>query len=63
MPTFRALFILIFVLAFSVIWEVIEFAAVWLSHILGASPIHVFGVNDIVTDMVFNTAGAVIVAI
>lgn len=61
---FRAVFILVFVLAFGVIWEVFEFGAVWLSQTLGiSSPVRVFGVDDIVTDMVFNTVGAVIVAI
>lgn len=61
---FRAVFILVFVLAFGVIWEVFEFAAVWLSGVIGArSPVRVYGIDDIVTDMVFNTVGAIIVAI
>ncbi|KYH24868.1 hypothetical protein HAPAU_32450 [Halalkalicoccus paucihalophilus] len=61
---FRVVFILVFVLAFGVIWEVFEFGAVWLSQILGiSSPVRVFGIDDIVTDMVFNTVGALIVAI
>lgn len=61
---FRAIFILIFVLAFGVIWEVFEFAAIWLSQVIGVkSPVRVFGIDDIVTDMVFNAVGAGIVAI
>jgi phosphoglycerol transferase MdoB-like AlkP superfamily enzyme len=52
---FRFLFILVFVLATGVFWEVIEFA-------LG-DLMTVYGVNDIVTDMVFNLVGAVIVAV
>lgn len=52
---FRPLFILVFVLAMGVFWEVIEFS-------LG-DLIKVYGVNDIVGDMIFNTLGAVIVAI
>jgi VanZ family protein len=48
-------FILVFVLATGVFWEVLEFA-------LG-DLITVYGVDDIVTDMVFNTVGAVIVAV
>lgn len=61
---FRAVFILVFVLAFGVIWEVFEFGAVWLSHVISVgSPVRVFGIDDIVTDMVFNTVGALIVAI
>lgn len=60
----RGVFILVFVLAFSVIWEVFEFGAVWLSQVVGVtSPIQVFGIDDIVTDMVFNVIGGVLVAV
>lgn len=60
---FRVVFIIVFVLAFGVIWEVFEFGAVRLSHILGVqSPVTVFGIDDIVTDMIFNAVGAIIVA-
>lgn len=52
---FRVLFILVFVLAVGVAWEVIEFA-------LG-DLMTVYGINDIVTDMIFNLVGAVIVAV
>lgn len=54
-PAFRAVFILVFVLATGVFWEVLEFA-------LG-NLITVYGVQDIVTDMMFNTLGAIIVAV
>jgi len=54
-PEFRFVFILVFVLATGVFWEVLEFA-------LG-DLVTVYGVDDIVTDMVFNTVGAVIVAV
>ncbi|WP_227376345.1 hypothetical protein [Haladaptatus halobius] len=61
---FRAVFIIVFVLAFGVIWEVFEFASTQLSRVLGAqSPVIVYGIDDIVTDMIFNTVGAAIVAI
>lgn len=61
---FRAVFIVVFVLAFGVLWEVFEFASVFLSRVLGvSSPVTVYGIDDIVTDMVFNTVGAVVVAI
>lgn len=53
--TFRSVFIVIFVLATGVFWEVLEFA-------LGGV-ITVYGIDDIVTDFVFNAVGAVIVAI
>jgi hypothetical protein len=52
---FHALFIVIFVLAAGVFWEVIEFGF--------GDLITVYGVGDIVGDMVFNTLGAVIVAV
>ncbi len=51
---FRVLFIVVFVLAAGVIWEVLEFA-------LGGL-VTVYGVDDIVTDMVFNAVGAAVVA-
>lgn len=60
----RGIFILVFVLGFSVAWEVFEFGAVWLSHALGVtSPVRVFGIDDIVTDMIFNLVGGIIVAV
>lgn len=63
-PNLRGVFVLVFVLAFSVLWEVFEFGAVWLSQVLGVtSPVQVFGIDDIVTDMVFNVVGGVLVAI
>lgn len=52
---FRAVFILVFVLATGVFWEILEFA-------LG-DLITVYGIDDIVTDMVFNTVGAILVAV
>lgn len=52
---FRALFILVFVLAAGILWEVVEFAFGGL--------IPVYGIDDIVTDLVFNALGAIIVAL
>lgn len=52
---FRAVFIVVFVLATGVIWEVMEFA-------LGGL-VTVYGIDDIVTDFVFNAVGAVILAV
>ncbi|SFS93220.1 hypothetical protein [Halostagnicola kamekurae] len=53
--TFRSVFIVVFVLAIGVLWEVLEFA-------LGGL-VTVYGIDDIATDFVFNAVGAVIVAI
>lgn len=52
---FRAVFIVIFVLAAGMFWEVVEYAA--------GDLITVYGVSDIVTDLVFNGVGAVVVAL
>ena len=52
---FRAVFIVVFVLAAGILWEVLEFA-------LGGL-VPVYGIDDIVTDLVFNAVGAVIVVI
>lgn len=54
-PAFRTVFIVVFVLAAGMIWEVLEFA------LGGLAP--VYGIDDIVTDIVFNAVGAVVVAI
>jgi hypothetical protein len=60
----RGAFILVFVLAFGVLWEVFEFGAVWFSRGLGVkSPVQVFGIDDIVTDMIFNLVGGLLVAV
>jgi hypothetical protein len=61
---FRGVFIVVFVLAFGVVWELFEFGAVEVSRLLGVdSPVTVYGIDDIVTDFVFNTVGAVLVAL
>lgn len=52
---FRALFIIVFVMASGMVWEVMEFV------LGGLAP--VYGIDDIVTDLVFNAVGAIIVAI
>lgn len=52
---FRAVFIVVFVLAAGILWEVLEFA-------LGGL-VTVYGIDDIVTDLIFNAVGAVIVAV
>ncbi|WP_226041346.1 hypothetical protein [Natrinema sp. DC36] len=54
-PKFRSVFIVVFVLAIGVFWEVLEFAFGGL--------VTVYGIDDIVTDFVFNAVGAVIMAV
>ena len=51
---FRTVFIVVFVLAAGMFWEVLEFAF---------PAFVVFGIDDIVTDLVFNAVGAMLVAV
>ena len=63
-PKFMAVFILLFVLAFGVFWEVIEFAIGKLGALLGgAAVLTQYGLEDTMLDLVFDLVGAVIVAL
>jgi hypothetical protein len=63
-PKFMFVFILLFVLAFGVFWEVIEFVLGELAALLGSdSVLTQYGLEDTMLDLIFNTAGAVVVAI
>lgn len=63
-PTFRSVFIVVFVLAAAVVWELFEFASELLAGFIGGpAPLVVYGIDDIVTDMIFNAVGAVLVAL
>jgi len=60
---FRAVFIVVFVLAAGVFWELLEFGSGALATALGAEePLAVTGVDDIVNDLIFNALGAVLLA-
>ncbi|MFB6301060.1 MAG: hypothetical protein ABEH65_12460 [Halobacteriales archaeon] len=57
-------FILLFVLAFGVFWEVIEFVIGLIAAMAGTgSVLTQYGLNDTMLDLVFDTIGAIIVAI
>ena len=63
-PEFRAVFVLVFTLAFGVLWEIAEFGAGGLAQFLGAKKVLVqYGMDDIVYDLVFDAAGALVVAL
>jgi hypothetical protein len=63
-PKFMFVFILLFVLAFGVFWEVIEFALGEFARIAGGQPILAqHGIEDTMKDLIFNTIGAIVVAI
>ena len=60
---FRATFVVLFVLAVGVAWEILEFASGGLATLLGGEAVLAqYGTTDIVNDLVFNTVGAVLVA-
>ncbi len=61
---FMFVFILLFVLAFGVFWEVLEFAIAQVGPLLGlGSVLTQYGLEDTMLDLVFDTVGAIIVAV
>lgn len=63
-PRFRAAFVVLFVLAVGVLWELLEFGTGVLSAVVGAGDVLAqYGVEDIVYDLVYNTVGALLVAL
>jgi len=63
-PRFMFVFILMFVLAFGVAWEVLEFTITLVAEATGNDTVLTqFGLDDTMLDLVFDTIGAVIVAI
>jgi len=63
-PKFMFAFIIIFVMAFGVAWEVIEFTLAELAAVLGADPVLTqYGLQDTILDLVFGTLGAIVVAV
>ncbi|WP_336336707.1 hypothetical protein [Haloarcula brevis] len=60
---FRATFVVLFVLAVGVGWEILEFASGGLASVVGGEAVLAqYGTGDIVNDLVFNTVGALVVA-
>jgi hypothetical protein len=63
-PRFAAVIILIFVLAFGVLWELIEFAIAIASEQIGATTVLTqYGAEDTLKDLTFNAIGGLVVAI
>jgi len=61
---FMFVFILLFVLAFGVFWEVIEFGVTIAASLSGTQAVLVqYGLGDTMLDLLFDTLGGVIVAI
>ncbi|WP_123534014.1 hypothetical protein [Halosimplex salinum] len=62
-PRFIFVFILMFVLAYGVFWEIIEFTLAEVAAMLGTGTVLTqYGLTDSLMDLVFNTLGAVVVA-
>lgn len=63
-PKFVFVFVLLFVLAFGVLWEVLEFFIGLAAGALGTDAVLTqYGLTDSLMDLVFNTLGAVVVAL
>lgn len=63
-PRFIFVFILMFVLAYGVFWEIIEFSIAQGAALLGTGTVLTqYGLTDSLMDLVFNTLGAVVVSI
>lgn len=63
-PRFMFVFILLFVVAFGVIWEVLEFGIGLVGeHAEGLRVLTQYGVHDTMLDLVFDMAGGVVVAV
>jgi len=63
-PRFVFVFIVLFVLAFGVLWEVLEFAIGGAAELFGTgSVLTQYGVEDTLLDLVYNSLGAVVVGV
>lgn len=63
-PRFMFVFILLFVLAFGVFWEVVEFSVTELAAFAGSPTVLTqYGLDDTMLDLVYDTAGGVVVAV
>ena len=63
-PRFMFAFILLVTLAFGVFWEVVEFTLAETAGILGSGTVLTqYGLEDTMFDLVFDTVGAVVVAV
>ncbi|RZV08314.1 hypothetical protein BDK88_3282 [Natrinema hispanicum] len=61
---FVAVFILLFVLAFGVLWEILEFAIALSADAFGIDAVLTqYGLSDTMLDLVFNSIGGLIVAL
>lgn len=63
-PKFMFIFILLLTVAFGVFWEIVEFAVAEVALVFGGGQVLTqYGLQDTMLDLVFNTMGAVVVAV
>jgi len=62
-PKFIFVFLLLFVMAFGVAWEVIEFVVGYLGSVMGGNILTIYGIEYTILDLIFNTLGGVLVAV
>ncbi|WP_255197158.1 hypothetical protein [Halorarius litoreus] len=63
-PRFRFAFILVFVMAFGVVWELLEFYISVASVLLGMDTVLTqYGLGDTLLDLFYNSLGGLLVAI
>ncbi|KAB1190578.1 hypothetical protein GJR96_16610 [Haloferax sp. MBLA0076] len=63
-PRFMFAYLLVFVMAFGVLWELLEFYIGVVSQLLGAEEVLTqYGLDDTVLDLMYNTLGGLLVAI
>lgn len=61
-PRFVSVFLVLFVVAFGVLWEVLEFGLALAGETVGWTVLVQYGVEDTMLDLVFDVGGAVAVA-
>ncbi|GAB3667866.1 hypothetical protein [Halopiger thermotolerans] len=63
-PAMLFAFILVFVLAFGVVWELFEFGIDWSARVLGIQAVvSQHGLSDTIVDLVYDVVGAVVAAV
>ncbi len=62
-PELQFAFVLVFVMAFGVLWEILEFGTEQVAAMVGGKALLVqYGLDDVINDLVFNQVGALVVA-
>ncbi len=63
-PKLQFVFVLIFATSFGVAWEILEFGTGLLATVIGGEPLLAqYGPSDVVLDLLFNSLGALVVAL